>query len=133
MKIDLSNKNRTVFELVKMMKYKNKAILFTGRAIEKKAAYIKELQLYYASKLTINTSTIPTVLPETVRLVIAENVTSKKSLNKWYKLHTEGFTSEIGPHRKVTPHLVIVTSIEKDKLNSFRPEILGSFEFIELS
>lgn len=132
MKINLSHKNKSVYQLVKMMKYKNKPILFTGYAIERKAAFIKELRSHYPGRVTLNISTIPPVLPEIVRLVIAEKVSSKKSLNKWCKLHTECFTSEIGPHRKVTPHLVIVTSIEKDKLSSLRPEILRRCEFIEL-
>lgn len=132
MKINLSHKNKSVYQLVKMMKYKNKPILFTGYAIERKAAFIKELRSHYPGRVTLNISTIPPVLPEMVRLVIVERVSDTETLEKWCNLHTNGFVSEMNPKKMIFPNMVIVTSIEKDKLSSLRPEILRRCEFIEL-
>ena len=133
MQVDLLNKNKAVYTLVRMMRSENKSFLFTGYANGRKSAFIKELRTYFPSRVTLNATSVPTSLPETVRLIIVENVSDIKTLNQWLKLQAEGIPADLDPNRIIYPYLVIAFTISKDKFKTLKLELINSIEIIDLN
>lgn len=133
MKINLSNKNQTVFQLVRMMQSEKKIVLFSGFAVGRKEAFIKELRTHFPNRVTFNASSIPAALPGTVRLIIVENVSNIETLKKWLKMHSEGFPNESDPKMVVYPKLVMAFSISKRELNALRLERMNTVVTIDLN
>jgi hypothetical protein len=133
MQISPSNKNKAVYQLVKMMHNKHKPILFTGDAIQRKAAFIKELRTHYPTRVTLNATTIPAALSETVKIIIVENVSDTETLQKWHKFHSTGIISEMNPNKMIYPDVVIVSTIDQNEFISLCPKLLSCFQIVELN
>lgn len=133
MQINLSNKNKTVFQLVTIMQSEKKVVLFTGSAVVRKEAFIKELRTHFPNRVTLKATSIPSALPGTVRLIIVESVSNVETLNQWLKMHSEGFPNELDSNKKVYPKIVIVLPISKKELNAFRLEQMNNVVTIDLN